>query len=406
MNTLRSFSKQLFGAKYERIVRSFIACLILFLGISVAEIGTKIAPYILFLSATVLSAGVMWRALTSSGNTDSMSGLFMLPFANRNMIFSLVWAYTAYTVITKTLPVLVLFFAVCEWSISQIAVSFLCAWNGCFMAAAWCTMMKKRRSLFFIVLWGVGIILSIFAVRKLAAFALIVLISLTLSFLRLMMADAYEFYRMQSARPLVRHIRGRGGVLVYLFRYLITNKNYLLNTVGLCVLAGVLPLLFGQFQGESVMPLGFAILCLNTPIGILLSCDRDLEQAVRVLPGQAKCFCSCYCLFIFLVNMAVSGVYLISWQVQHGGVGGTEMIAAVLITLQSSVLSVLMEWFYPVRNWNIENDLLHHPRKYIVPAMMMLVAGVIGMWPGSVWILSVVVLAECLGLAYAARRMS
>lgn len=72
MNTLRSFSKQLFGAKYERIVRSFIACLILFLAISVAEIGMKIAPYILFLTATVLSAGVMWRALTSSGNTDSM----------------------------------------------------------------------------------------------------------------------------------------------------------------------------------------------------------------------------------------------------------------------------------------------------------------------------------------------
>lgn len=37
----------------------------------------------------------------------------------------------------------------------------------------------------------------------------------------------------------------------------------------------------------NVMPLGFAILCLNTPICILLSCDPNLEQAVRVLPGQA-----------------------------------------------------------------------------------------------------------------------
>ena len=56
---------------------------------------------------------------------------------------------------------------------------------------------------------------------------------------------------------------------------------------------------------------------LNTPICILLSCDPDLEQAVRVLPGQAGRFCIRYCLFIFSVNMAVSSLYLISWHIQQ-----------------------------------------------------------------------------------------
>ena len=36
------------------------------------------------------------------------------------------------------------------------------------------------------------------------------------------------------------------------------------------------------------MPLGLAVLCLNTSICILLSCDPGLEQAVRTLPEQAK----------------------------------------------------------------------------------------------------------------------
>lgn len=153
------------------------------------------------------------------------------------------------------------------------------------------------------------------------------------------------------------------------------------------------------------MPLGFAILCLNTPICILLSCDPDLEQAVRVLPGQAGRFCSRYCIFIFSVNAALSSVYLVSWQVQYGGAGGMEIIAALLIALQSAVLSILLEWRHPVRNWKIESDLWHHPRKYIVPLIMLLIAVLIGIWPVSIWILLCIVFAECFSLSLMARRI-
>ncbi len=142
------------------------------------------------------------------------------------------------------------------------------------------------------------------------------------------------------------------------------------------------------------MPLGFAILCLNTPICILLSCDPDLEQAVRIFPGQAGRFCTCYGLFLFSVNMAVSSVYLVVWQIQHGSVGGMDIMAAVLIALQSAILSVLLEWFYPIRNWKLESDLWHHPRKYVVPFIMLLTAGLIGMWPVSIWILLCIVIVE------------
>lgn len=45
-------------------------------------------------------------------------------------------------------------------------------------------------------------------------------------------------------------------------------------------------------------------------ICILRSCDRDLEQAVRFLPGQKRRLCIPYCLFIFLCNMAADVVFL------------------------------------------------------------------------------------------------
>lgn len=49
---------------------------------------------------------------------------------------------------------------------------------------------------------------------------------------------------------------------------------------------------------------------------------------------------------------------------------------AVFFALQSAVLSVLLEWFYPIRNWKIESDLWHHPRKYVVPVIMLLAGAV------------------------------
>lgn len=404
MSILKALSKQLFGAKYERVVKSLIVCLILFLAISAAEIEMEIAPHILFLTATVVSAGIMWQALISSGNTDSAAGLFMMPFADREMAFSMVLAFTVYTMVTKTFLALSLFFAVHEWSALQIAVSFLCTWNGCFMAAAWYTMVKKRRLLPFAVLWCVGILLSIFVVRRIEVFAFVTFLSLLLSLWRLLVVDVYVFYRPVSAKALVRRTKGTGSILLYLLRYLVTNKNYLLNTAALCVAAGVLPLLLGQFGGVNVLPLGFAVLCLNTPICILLSCDPGLEQAVRVLPGQAGRFCIRYCLFIFSVNTAVNGVYLVSWRIWHGGVGSMEMISALLIALQSAVLSVWLEWRHPIRNWKIENDLWHHPRKYIVPLIMLMPAGLIGVCSGVIWALLCIVLVECFALMLIVRK--
>lgn len=405
MIIFQNLSKQLFGAKYERAVKSLIACIILFLAIHTAGIEIEIAPSILLLTATAFSMGIMWQTLNSSGNADRMTGLFMLPFRNREMTFSLVLAFTNYTLITKTFLVLALFFAVHEWSVLQIAVSLLCACNSCFSVAVWYTMKKRKMFLPVFILWGGAIFAPIFLVRETVIICFIAFTSMLISFLRLLKADAYVFYHPVSAKLLIKHTKGTGSIFLYLLRYLITNKNYLLNTAGLCVIAGVMPFILGQFEGVNVMPLGFAVLCLNTPISILLSCDPDLEQAVRTLPGQAKRFCTNCCFFIFSINMAVNSVYLIIWQIGKSGVNSTEIFTALIIALQSAILSVLLEWFCPIRNWKIENDLWHHPRKYIVPLIMFLVAGLIGMWSISIWGLLCIVIAECFSLPLVVRRI-
>ena len=51
MILLQALGKQLFGAKYERVIKSLIACIILFLAIHTAGIEIEIAPSVLLLTA-------------------------------------------------------------------------------------------------------------------------------------------------------------------------------------------------------------------------------------------------------------------------------------------------------------------------------------------------------------------
>jgi len=213
----------------------------------------------------------------------------------------------------------------------------------------------------------------------LCALAAIVIVS-CLYPLRLGRTDAYAFYVQPASRRRTVKVRRRSSVWRYLFRYLMAHKNYLVNTAAMWGVACVLPVLLGQMEARFVLPIGFAILSLNTPICILLSCDPALERAVRFLPGQGKAFCVPYCLFIFLCNLAADIVFLCSWQIQLGGITLFYALTAAAFALLSAVGSVLLEWYCPIRGWKIESDLWHHPRKYIVPAAMLLLAGLVGMF--------------------------
>ena len=213
----------------------------------------------------------------------------------------------------------------------------------------------------------------------LCALAAVVIVS-CLYPLRLGRTDAYAFYVQPASRRRTVKVRRRSSVWRYLFRYLMAHKNYLVNTAAMWGVACVLPVLLGQMEARFVLPIGFAVLSLNTPICILLSCDPALERAVRFLPGQDRAFCLPYCLFIFGCNLAADIIFLCSWQIQIGGIDPLHTLTAAAFALLSASGSVLLEWYCPIREWKIESDLWHHPRKYIVPAVMLLLAGLVSMF--------------------------
>lgn len=213
-------------------------------------------------------------------------------------------------------------------------------------------------------------------------------------------ADAYALLAAAPHRLPARRGRGRGSVFVYLARYLAANKNYLVNTAGLCLLAFVLPRLFGA--GAGLFPVGLGILCLNTPLCTLLSGDPDLEQALRTLPGQAARFGRGYCLFLFGVNTLVAGLYLAGWLLAGGQPGAAALVP--VFALQSAILSVGLEWLRPLRGWKTESELWHHPRKYLVPLVMLLLGAGVSAWPPLSALLAAALAVQCAALLWLTGR--
>lgn len=397
--TGKAFAKKLFGANYERLPRTLLMDFIVFWGLYIAGFQVRIAPSVRVLMLSAFTAGVMWQALSSKDNGIELRHMLMLPFCRREFVFSYVALLGTYTILTKTGLLLAVLLAVSAWKPIELVGMMICMLHAVFLAAA---VYSVRKYWYAGGLWTAVIASAILFWGSRKWFDLLLLVNGLFAVLILWRADGYAFYQRESRKN--RPIRQQKSVSLwrYFFRYLSCHKNYLLNTAVMWCVALVLPYFLKEMADSSIIPLGFAILSLNTPVCILLSCDRDLEQAVRFLPGQKRRFCIPYCLFIFSCNMAADVIFLFSWQIQNGGITVLTTAGAVFFALQSAVLSVLLEWFSPIRDWKIESDLWHHPRKYIVPVVMLLLAGAASACPALLPVLLVLLAVEIIVLLLAA----
>jgi len=395
--TFKAFAKNLFGAKYERLPKNLFICLLVFWGVHTAHWRVEISPFIRYLMLGTFTAGVMWQALCSENNAANMQNICMLPFDNRKFVFSYIAALGAYTVFTKTAALLAVLLAVSVFRPAEIFGSVVCVIHAVLMTAAVYSLKKYRYG---VSLWSSVVIAVILLFGNKPWFILVMIVNGVFAASFLQRAEGCVFYEWEGKKsPRVKAYK-HYSVLRYLFRYLSCHKNYLINMAVMWGIAIILPRFLGEMGNLFVIPIGFAILSINTPVCILLSCDPALEQAIRFLPGQKKAFCIPYCLFIFLCNMAADVIFLFSWQILNGGITVQIIAAAVFFAMQSAILSVLLEWFYPVRKWKIESDLWHHPRKYIVPVIMLLIAGAVGTFPALMPGLLVLLAVEVLVLFY------
>ncbi len=396
MDIYSAFAKKLFGVKYERVSKTLIICFIVFWGLHIADLQIKIAPFILYLMTATFTGGVMWQALSSTDNAEYLSNMLMLPFDGVAFTFSYVGALGSYTLVTKTAMLWAVVFAVSSWSAAQILCSLLCAVNSILLTSVIYSMKKWR---IISIAWGIGMIVATILLRDEIVILGLLVANVFLSASYLKFSDGYCFYRPAASVKQIKSNR-HASVWRYFFRYLMTHKNYLVNSAAMCGIACVLPFIFRKMESNFVLPIGFAILSLNTPLCILLSCDPALEQATRFLPEQKKRFYIPYCIFIFGFNLCIDIVFLCSWRIQIGEITLYTVLMALFFALQSAIGSVLLEWLQPIRNWKIESDLWHHPRKYVVPLIMLLIGGVLSTVSWLLYVLLIGLVLECVILIF------
>jgi len=401
----KAFSKQLFGARYESAGKSLLASGILFFAIRIAEMKLQIAPFILYLTSAAFTGCIVWQTLRSSRCVEILQGMLMLPFANRPFVFSYTLVIGGYVLITKTMLAWALLFAAGSWRGYEIVLALICGCCACFVSTA-AYLLYRQKSYVPLVLGIICILAAALAFHQSIAITMILTAGCIASVIYLFFANAYGFCHAGTKKTKARYRNRKGSIFAYLMRYLMANKNYLINTVGLCIVACFLPFLLGEFENLNVLPFGFAILCLNTSICTLLSCDADLEQSVKTMPGQAIRFYGRYCLFIACINFTLSCLYQVVWLVHNENISAANIWASILFAVQSAILSVILEWKYPVRDWKTESDLWHHPRKYIVPLVMLPLAALVGIWPIVIWLWSAVFMVECFALPRLMRRLS
>lgn len=370
--TFKAFTKMIFGADSEKIKRNIFIYFIVFWGLYITDWKVQAAPFIRYLMLSSFTAGVMWQSLCSENTAAKMQNMFMLPFDNQNFVFSYIAVLGAYTIFKKTAILFVVLLAVAHWKPIEILGSAVCTINAVLMTSA---VYSLKKYWYAGTLWAGMIITGILLLGNKVWVIPLLIVNIILAAIRLQLTDGYLFYsrERQKSYSIKRH--KHFFVWRYLFRYLTSHKNYGINIAVMWCVALILPHFWGKMESLFVVPISFAILSLNTPICILLSCSPDLDQAIRLLPDQKKAFCMPYCLFIFFCNMTSNTIFLCSWQMKNSNVTVLVILTAVYFALQSAVLSVLLEWFYPVRDWKIESDLWHHPRKYAVPVIMLSAAG-------------------------------
>lgn len=157
-----------------------------------------------------------------------------------------------------------------------------------------------------------------------------------------------------------------------------------------------------------------AVLCLSTAwytAGVLLQQlqGRRLQDTVASLLAMP-----CRQRLAPVYTLTVGGCTLLTrtlpvWALfaavgrwQPGQPGAAALVP--VFALQRAILSVGLEWLRPLRGWKTESELWHHPRKYLVPLVMLLLGAGVSAWPPLSALLAAALAVQCMVLLWLTGR--
>ena len=90
-----------------------------------------------------------------------------------------------------------------------------------------------------------------------------------------------------------------------------------------------------------------------------------------------------YALFVAGVNVIGCSIYMTAWWLISSDFTPAMVAIAIVFALISGVLTIIIEMRFPLLDWKVQSDLWHHPRKYVVPGILILLSLPIAMLMGG-----------------------
>ncbi|MBO4749947.1 MAG: hypothetical protein J5546_06470, partial [Lachnospiraceae bacterium] len=300
MTLFKYFMRKYTGGNFKKLYMTPMTFVIAACGIYSAEVNLAIAPFVLYLMTSCFMVSIMFLSLSSTENAADLKNLFMMPLDRKAFLISHVSSIGITAFLMRAFAIIALCIAVSRPEAYVITCMLLCDLNALLISVC---AFAFRKHPYVGILWFAAGIAATYFLQDAPYFLPVLLGNAVLCILALSFADKYAFFveEASSARTMKSH--HRHSVIRYLARYLHLHKNYLVNSGIMIVCACVFPPYFKQFGMDFAYPLGFAVVLVNTPLGILLSCSPETEQTVHALPGQKRTFCVPYCTFLFFSNM-------------------------------------------------------------------------------------------------------
>ena len=113
---------------------------------------------------------------------------------------------------------------------------------------------------------------------------------------------------------------------------------------------------------------------------------------IVLVQGKQTCLLPCqtisvfipYALFVAGANAIGCGMYLTAWRLITGMLNPAFITLAGLYAIISGFLTVVPEIKFPLVDWKVQSDLWHHPRKFVVPGIMILLSLPMAMFMGGI----------------------
>jgi len=309
--------------------------------------------------------------LSSYATTDKLKLYISLPISSKKLIWGLICIIYLDILFDKLAIFIIVVFLIFIDPLSvvlpTIFTSFICVVN---VVALLLTMNKKNKILMWANLFSIlGVILSsIILSGNLPFWVAVNIIMLAIPIITTMVYDsAYLMINRQAKSQSTLGLMSRN----YFILTMLMEKIYLINTFA--IIALIIGFILMSPDEPLILNLAWCLGSINTPAMTMLSGDKWISKQVDMLPNTKKSVINMYLNFLIFYFMLINLLICLVISIKEGSFSWINVLIIVVVTILEVSITIIFEQKWRITDWQIKNELWHHPRKYITPIVIFII---------------------------------